>query len=199
MIAYRSIILAVFTAAAAGACSSSGVKPSTAQTPAAAQQAPSAASLEALFDLQDFDRLISDSFRQMPAAAVAQAANSLTGVPAGRREAVEQVLQKYLTLMSDEINTPELRSQMRRAAMEGAGKVYTQGEVDALIAFYRTPEGRSVMDKMPKYMEATMLPLTQALSPKMHAAQQKYMPQMTKEINRAVCGKDKCPQKGAKK
>lgn len=34
---------------------------------------------------------------------------------------------------------------------------YTEGEIDAMLAFYRTPEGKSVIRKMPSVMNQSMM------------------------------------------
>lgn len=188
---YQSLGIALFTAAALGGCSSVG-KIKNEAPGAAVHQAPSTASLEELFELQNFDKVLDDAFRQMPEAALAHTAGSMQEVPADRRQAVNQVLQKYLTIMSNEFNTPQLRARLRSVSIEGAAKVYTQREVDALIRFYKTREGRSVMDKMPQYLQATTVPMMQVMSPQIESLLKKHAPQMNLELNRAVCGKDKC-------
>lgn len=190
---YQSFGIALIAAAALGGCSSFGKKQNAGADVSVVRQAPSAESLEELLTLQNFDQVLDDAFRQMPEAALAQTAGSMQNVPADRRGAVNQVLQKYLTLMTNEFNTPQLRAELRRVSVEGASKVYTQREVDALIRFYKTREGRSVMEKMPQYMRATTVPMIQVMSPQIESLLKKYTPQMNVEINRALCGKDRCP------
>ncbi|WP_373755610.1 DUF2059 domain-containing protein [Neisseria sp.] len=155
--------------------------------------APSRASLEELFNVSDFDRVMDSSFRQIPAMMQPQIQSTLEGVPVAKRAAVQGVVEKYINLMVQETNTPELRSEIRRSAIESSAKVYTQGEVDALIKFYKTSEGRSVMAKMPQLMQATMTPMMQVVQPKIQAFQQKYAAQMGREIGQAICGRNTCP------
>ena len=189
---YQSFGIALFTAAALSGCSSIGKSQKAGSDASSVRQVPSPESLEQLLELQNFDKALDDTFRQMPQTALAHAAGSMQGIPADRHQAVNQVLQKYLNIMSNEFNNPELRGELRRVSIEGAAKVYTQREVDALIRFYKTPEGRSVMDKMPQYLQAITAPMMQIMSPKVESVQRKYAPQMEREINRALCGKDKC-------
>ncbi|WP_416190987.1 DUF2059 domain-containing protein [Neisseria sp. CCUG12390] len=196
---YQFAGMALLAAAALGGCSSIAESPKAGADVSSDRQAPSRASLEQLFDLQNFDKTLDDAFRQMPQAALAQSVNTAQGIPEDRRQAVNQVLQKYMNIISQEFNTPELRGELRRVSLEGAAKVYTQREVDALIRFYQTPEGRSVMEKMPQYMEAITVPMVQVMAPKTESVMKKHGPQMTREINQAICGKDRCAKAGRTK
>lgn len=184
----KSLVTVMAVLLLAAGCSSTAPK-----AQAQHSAAPSRASLEELFAVSDFDKVMDLSFQQMPAMVQPQIQGSLESLPAAKRAAVQGVIEKYLNLMAQEINTPAIRGEIRRSAVEGSAKVYTQGEVDALIKFYKTPEGRSVMAKMPQFMQATMTPMMQVMQPKMQAFQQKYQAQMVREINQAACGRNICP------
>ena len=55
---------------------------------------------------------------------------------AGRQtSSVGSSLEKYTTQLIAEINTPQVRAQLHKAALEGIKTVYTQEEVNALIDF----------------------------------------------------------------
>ncbi len=44
-------------------------------------------------------------------------------------------------------------------------KSFTQGEVDGMIAFYKTPAGQAVINKMPVVMQNTMNEVQQMMAP----------------------------------
>jgi hypothetical protein len=50
-------------------------------------------------------------------------------------------------------------------------KSFTQGEVDGLIAFYKTPTGQALLTKMPAVMQNTLNEVQQMMQPMMHRMQ----------------------------
>lgn len=181
---YKTLLAAAVVAATAAGCASPSAQKQNVQAPA------SKASLEELFDVSDFDNIMDQTFRQMSAIVKQQIAIALadtpSDMPAPKYAAVRQVVEKYMLRMLQEANTPEVRSEIRRLSIEDAAKVYTQGEVDALVRFYKSPEGRSVMAKMPQYMEAVTMPVYQAVE---IDGSQKYGEQMLREIIQMEYGK----------
>lgn len=156
-----------------------------------AQAAPAGkASVEKLFEVQNFDKMMGDAAKAAATAVSAQ--QSMPGVPAGKRQKVQNIINRYMGDYMREVNDPSTRAEIRRVAVEGVQKVYTQEEVDAMIAFYGSPTGRSIMAKMPQYMEATMSPMISVMQSKIQAFQQKNGGKIQREINQAVCGKNIC-------
>ncbi len=158
-----------------------------------AQAAPaSKASVEKLFDVQNFDKMMDDTAKAMPAAAAASVQQSMPDVPADKRQKVQSIINRYMSDYMREVGGKSTRAEIRRVAVEGVQKVYTQEEVDAMIAFYGSPVGRSITAKMPQYLEATMNPMMNVMQSKMQAFQQKNGVKMQREINQAICGKNTC-------
>lgn len=158
-----------------------------------AQAAPaSKASVEKLFDVQNFDKMMDDTAKTMPAAIAASVRQSMPDVPADKRQKVQSIINRYMSDYMREVNDKSTRAEIRRVAVEGVQKVYTQEEVDAMIAFYGSPVGRSITAKMPQYLEATMNPIMSVMQSKIQAFQQKNGGKMQREINQAVCGKNTC-------
>jgi hypothetical protein len=56
-------------------------------------------------------------------------------------------------------------------------KSFTQGEVDGLIAFYKTPTGQALLTKMPVVMQNTMSEVQEMIKPMMQ-----HMERMQQEI-----------------
>lgn len=150
------------------------------------------ASVEKLFEVQNFDKMMDDTAKAMPAAVAASVQQTMPDVPADKRQKVQSIVNRYITGYMREVNDKNTRSEIRRVAVEGVQKVYTQEEVDAMIAFYGSPVGRSITAKMPQYLEATMTPMMNVMQSKMQAFQQKNGAKMQREINQAVCGKNTC-------
>ena len=121
---------------------------------------PSDASLERLFEVQKMDALLDQSFQKVGSIMLADPniQNFLRDAPVEKRPQLEAVLKNHANRIVAEINTPQVRAQLRKAALDGTKTVLTQEEVNALIGFYSTAVGQSILDKMPRYLEATMNP-----------------------------------------
>ena len=52
-------------------------------------------------------------------------------------------------------------------------KSFSQQEVDGMIAFYKTPTGQALLDKMPLVMQNTIAEVQQMMQPMMQHLQQK--------------------------
>jgi uncharacterized protein len=50
-------------------------------------------------------------------------------------------------------------------------KTFTQGEVDGLTAFYKTPTGQALLTKMPAVMQNTLNEMQQMIQPMMQRIQ----------------------------
>ena len=149
---------------------------------------PSDASLEHLFEIQRMDALLDQSFQRVGGMILAnpKIQNFLKDAPADKRPQLEAVLKKYANQSIAEMNTPQVRAQLRKAALDGMKTVYTQEEVDALIGFYDTEVGQSILDKMPRYLEATMNPTMNIIAEKYEKSNQNE--KLVREIQQIMCG-----------
>jgi hypothetical protein len=66
----------------------------------------------------------------------------------------EEQLRGVATISAEELAT--LRPDLEAAMVEAAIGTFTLAEIEALEAFYNTPEGASVMSKMQPYMAQAM-------------------------------------------
>ena len=171
---------------------------------------PSDASLERLFEVQRMESMLDQSFQGLQRTqnfvlSEPDIQESLRNIPEEKRPQVVAILKKYAEQSVADINTPKVRAQMRKVALEEMKAFYTQEEVNALIDFYSTPIGQSVLDKTPRYVEATvksMMPIIMK-----HAqANQGASAKMIREIHQIMCeGKNpaqacaKQPNKPARK
>ena len=155
---------------------------------------PSDASLERLFEVQKMDALLEQSFQSMEGIVLSDpnVQKFLKDAPEDKRPQLEAVLKKYANQSIAEINTPQVRAQLRKATMEGIKTVLTQEEVDALIGFYGTEVGQSILDKMPRYLEATMNPTMNIIAEKYEKSNQNE--KLVREILQIMCsGKNPAP------
>ena len=167
---------------------------------------PSDASLERLFEVQKMDALLDQSFQKVGSIMLADPniQNFLRDAPVEKRPQLEAVLKNHANRIVAEINTPQVRAQLRKAALDGTKTVLTQEEVNALIGFYSTAVGQSIMDKTPRYLEATMKPMMNILAGKY--TQSNESANLRREIRQIMCnGKNpaqacaKQPNKPARK
>lgn len=167
---------------------------------------PSDASLERLFEVQKMDALLDQSFQTMEGIVLSDpnVQKFLKDAPEDKRPQLEAVLKKYANQSIAEINTPQVRAQLRKATLDGMKTVYTQEEVNALIGFYSTAVGQSIMDKTPRYLEATVKPMMDILAGKYTQSNQSA--NLRREIRQIMCeGKNpaqacaKQPNKPARK
>ncbi|MFV0475554.1 MAG: DUF2059 domain-containing protein [Pikeienuella sp.] len=77
-------------------------------------------------------------------------------------------------LMASSVSS--LRPTIQQAMLDGAAKHFTADELNALITFYESEQGASVMAKMQPYMQDVM----GQIMPQMMAAQQQSMPEILK-------------------
>ena len=155
---------------------------------------PSDAPLERLFEVQKMDALLDQSFQSMEGIVLSDpnVQKFLKDAPEDKRPQLEAVLKKYATQSIAEINTPQVRAQLRKAALDGTKTVLTQEEVNALIGFYSTAVGQSILDKMPRYLEATMNPTMAIIADKYKKSNQNA--NLAREILQIMCsGKNPAP------
>ena len=149
---------------------------------------PSDESLERLYQVQKMDALLDQTFQSVEGIVLSdpKVQDFLKNAPEDKRPQLEAVLKKYTTQLIAEINTPQVRAQLHKAALEGIKTVYTQEEVNALIDFYGTTVGQSILDKMPRYLETTMGPMINIINEKYEKSG--YNKELTREIHQIMCG-----------
>lgn len=115
-------------------------------------------------------KMMTDMFS--PAALLAQFENGLPGGVTLRDDQRERIA----TLLSDAMQ--QLRPLLTSQMVEGAAKNFTVDELKALIAFYGSEHGASVMTKMQPYMQDVMV----NVGPELNRAMQKITPEISKII-----------------
>lgn len=151
---------------------------------------PSEESLERLMQVQHVDKMLDEMFAKLPALTMNQVQEQgiLDQVPADKRQAVKAATERYLEKMAADIRSPAFTGRFKALFVAEAAKTYTQEEVDALIAFYSTPVGQSVLAKQPQFFERFM-PAVNLLSREIAA---KHQQSFFNEVRCIAEGKAQC-------
>ena len=121
--------------------------------PAALATEPSDAQVDRLIETMDMQRMLGNLLAQMDAMNLEMGERFMgEGITPEQRERIRQTIARQQAgtrnAMSWEKIGPIYRNVYR--------KLFTAEEIDAMIAFYGSPAGRSILQKMPKAMELAM-------------------------------------------
>lgn len=135
-------------------------------------------SLERMFELQDMESMLDNSYRQIDQMFSQMVAQQQ--VTEKTRPIFEKYHQKFRLIMVEGLNWEKLKEPM----MDAYSKVYSKEEIEALIKFYETPVGQKFLKKTPELMHATvqvMQGFTRDMFPKMQALQQEMKAELEKQ------------------
>ena len=154
----------------------------------AAAQTPSDESLNRLIELQNLPAQLRTA---VPAATdfsnqeINRQINSNTRLSPEQRAALQRASEQYVSGMNREVfQSEELLNQMREISRDAMRQTYTQEEVDAMIAFYHTPAGQSVLNKQGDLTKTMMPPMMRLISQRYEQVSQRLTPQFRREVNR---------------
>ncbi len=152
--------------------------PAAAPAPATAPaQAPaSEASIKELLEISHARGLVDSVMTQvdgMIKASMAQAERQYPSTPEVQK-ILDGMESKIMGMMREEMSWDKLETMYTRVYQQS----FSQSEIDGLIAFYKTPTGQALIEKMPKVMQLTMGEVQQRLRtimPKAQAISQETM------------------------
>ena len=154
----------------------------------AAAQTPSDESLNRLIDLQNLPAQLRTA---VPAATdftnqeINRQINSNTRLSPEQRAARQRASEQYISGMNREVfQSEELLNQMREISRDAMRQTYTQEEVDAMITFYHTPAGQSVLNKQGDLTKTMMPPMMRLISQRYEQVSQRLTPQFRREVER---------------
>ena len=152
----------------------------------AAAQTPSDESLNRLIELQDTPsqiRTILPASSDIVKQYITRRLNSDNELTPTQRTALTEVLQRYTHRVNREVfQSEEVVSELRRIQRDAMRKTYTQEEVDAMIAFYGTPIGQSVLRKQGEFAKTYMPSLISMIDKHNQQAFQRLWPDLQREI-----------------
>jgi hypothetical protein len=131
----------------------------------AADNPPSEASIKQLLEAGQAHKLLDAMVGQMDAymkQAMQQATQGQRITPEIQKD-IERRQTEMMTAMKEVLDWNKLEPMYVRIYQ----KSFTQGEVDGLIAFYKTSTGQALLSKMPVVMQNTLNELQQMMQPMM--------------------------------
>ena len=137
----------------------------------AADTPPSDASIKQLLEVSHVRTLVDAMIGQMDGImknAMAQATQGQQPTPDVQKE-IDQVESEVKAQMKNVLDWSKLEPMYIRIYQ----KSFNQQEIDGMIAFYKTPTGQAVLNKMPLVLQNTMTEVQQMLQPMMQNLQQK--------------------------
>lgn len=169
--------------------------------------APSQQSLQQLAKLSHIDQMFSETLKNggvdkqalqnMIRNGLARSGKGFTDLSQEKRDHIVQLVEQFQQKMIDSINTPETRQKVVDTFMQIAGKSYSQEEVKAMIDFYQTPTGQSILKKQPQVARAVLSQLMPIFMQKQMSIAQKEAPALQKQI-KEIIGEDKAGEVNVK-
>ncbi len=132
---------------------------------------PTDASIEKLMEVTRVETMMDAVLGQMEGAIRQGMASAVAGKPltAQQQQVLAQAPSRLVAAMRTEFSWPAMKSEYVRLYRE----TFNQSEIDGMLAFYDTPAGKAVIDKMPVVMQRSMAlgqSRVQSLLPRLHAA-----------------------------
>lgn len=136
----------------------------TAAQPPAAESA-SAADVDRLLQAMDMKTMMAGMMQQMQGAQEKMLADAFgADLDAAKRAKMQEAMATSSTIINKHLSWEALEPVVRKVYTQ----VFSRREVQAMTAFYASPEGASILKKSPQAMGLTM----QEIQPAMQAAMQ---------------------------
>lgn len=159
---------------------------------------PSDASLERWLDTQNFDRDIEKNMiNGFNAGFKPYADKALAEMPEAKKDQAAKAFNRYRENVLKDLITPEAKQAVRNTLLKNAREIYTQEEIDGMIAFYGSPVGQAVVAKNPHLIKKSMSEIAVSQIALAEKIAQNHLPEFTEELRRIICG-GKNPDTGCK-
>lgn len=124
-----------------------------------------------MFNLMDMKKNIESSLTQV------QETTLVMNIPEGEQAKMAESQKKLLAKISEKLAESKSWEKMEQEYIKIYAEVYTEDELRAIVAFYKTPEGRSMLKKQNivtlKTMEADQK-LLAAIAPEIQKITEEY-------------------------
>ena len=158
---------------------------------------PSDVSLERWLDTQNFDRDIEKNMIEgFNAGFKPYEDKALAEMPEEKKDKVAEAFNRYRENVLKDLITPEAKQAVRNTLLKNAAEIYTQEEIDGMIAFYGSPVGQAVVAKNPRFKKS-MSEIAVSQTALAEKIAQHHLPGFTEELRRIICG-GKNPDVGCK-
>ena len=124
---------------------------------------PSTASVDELLSVTRSEKLLASVQQNLDTAvrnAMAQSLQDKSLTPRGQK-VMDNFMHEYMGIMKEELSWDRFKDTYARIYSE----TFTQEEVDGLLAFYRSPAGQAMIDKMPLVMQKSMALTQERMGP----------------------------------
>ena len=159
---------------------------------------PSDASLERWLDTQNFDRDIEKNMiNGFNVGFKPYADKALAKIPEAKKDQAAEAFNRYRENVLKDLITPEAKQAVRNTLLKNAAEIYTQEEIDGMIAFYSSPVGQAVVAKNPHLIKKSMSEIAVSQPALAEKIAQNHLPECTEELRRIICG-GKNPDAGCK-
>ena len=159
---------------------------------------PSDASLERWLDTQNFDRDIEKNMiNGFNAGFKPYADKALAEMPEEKKDQAAKAFNRYRENVLKDLITPEAKQAVRNTLLKNAREIYTQEEIDGMIAFYGSPVGQAVVAKNPHLIKKSMSEIAVSQTALAEKIAQHHLPEFTEEVRHIICG-GKNPDAGCK-
>jgi len=132
--------------------------------------APSDASLEQLFTLTHVDQLMTSIQKQTRASLkpmLDKAVDQIAAAHPEKREHATQAFDKFMNMTMDMMEAELSWTALKPVTLDIYKTTFSQDEVNAMIAFYSSPMGQSVIAKLPIATQKSMQMVQQRMGPLM--------------------------------
>ena len=159
---------------------------------------PSDESLERWLDTLNFDRDIEKNLiNGFNAGFKPYADKALAEMPEEKKDQAAKAFNRYRENVLKDLITPEAKQAVRNTLLKNAREIYTQEEIDGMIAFYGSPVGQAVVAKNPHLIKKSMSEIAVSQTALAEKIAQNHLPEFTEELRRIICG-GKNPDAGCK-
>ena len=159
---------------------------------------PSNASLERWLDTQNFDRDIEKNMiNGFNVGFKPYADKALDEMPEAKKDQAAKAFNRYRENVLKDLITPEVKQAVRNTLLKNAREIYTQEEIDGMIAFYGSPVGQAVVAKNPRLIKKSMSEIAVSWTALSEKIAQNHLPEFKEELRRIICG-GKNPDAGCK-
>jgi uncharacterized protein len=150
--------------------SSGAIAVAFAVDPAANNNPPSDATIKQLMEVTNVHKLLDNMTAQMDGfiTQTMQQATKGQNVSPKVQKNIDRGHAEMMATMKEILSWEKMEPMYTRVYQ----KSFTQGEVDGMIAFYKTPTGQAVLNKMPVVLQNTMAEMQQMMQPMIQRVQQ---------------------------
>jgi len=115
-----------------------------------ADDASKNAKIEEMLRLTHSDQMLTQILDQMKSTVTAQL--NTMNVPADARPKAEEMQQKMMALIADRLSWEKAKPALIKVYSD----TFTESEIDGIVAFYKSPPGQAMLEKMPQLMQKSM-------------------------------------------